>query len=232
MTSILDIQKLDGEKRKAQASIENSQENKLLQKFTNVMREGRTFVNNISNASGEMIAEYNELNTRYENLLAKIELINKVKLEKSDLDHVTEMVNNSNSLASECAIIEQRMRELTDKSAKLLSDYNVAMNQLKSTKQKVDALKDMIAKMQAQLKPNLDAIDKKIEELEPTIDKEILAKYKKMRADNVFPVFVRLNGDRCGGCQMSLPLGFIEKLKVKGTLACEECHRIIIYEDK
>lgn len=232
MTSILDIQKLDGEKRKAQASIENSQENKLLQKFTNVMREGRTFVNNISNASGEMIAEYNELHTRYENLLAKIELINKVKLEKSDLDHVTEMVNNSNSLASECAIIEQRMRELTDKSAKLLSDYNVAMNQLKSTKQKVDALKDMIAKMRAQLKPNIDAIDKKINELEPTIDKDILAKYKKMRADNVFPVFVKLNGDRCGGCQMSLPLGFIEKLKAKGTLTCEECHRIIIYEDK
>lgn len=232
MTSILDIQKLDGERRKAQASIENSQENKLLQKFTNVMKEGRTFVNNISNASGEMIAEYNELNSRYENLVAKIELASKIKLEKSDLEHVTEMVNNSNSLASECAIIEQRMRELTDKSAKLLSDYNVAMNQLKSTKQKVDALKDMIAKMQAQLKPNLDAIDKKIAELEPTIDKDILAKYKKMRADNVFPVFVRLNGDRCGGCQMSLPLGFIEKLKEKGTLACEECHRIIIYEDK
>ncbi len=232
MTSILDIQKLDGERRKAQASIENSQENKLLQKFTNVMKEGRTFVNNISNASGEMIAEYNELNSRYENLVAKIELASKIKLEKSDLEHVTEVVNNSNSLASECAIIEQRMRELTDKSAKLLSDYNVAMNQLKSTKQKVDALKDMIAKMQAQLKPNLDAIDKKIAELEPTIDKDILAKYKKMRADNVFPVFVRLNGDRCGGCQMSLPLGFIEKLKEKGTLACEECHRIIIYEDK
>ena len=61
MTSILDIQRLDGEKRKAQAGIDNSQENKLLQKFTNVMKEGRTFVNNISNASGEMIAEYNEL---------------------------------------------------------------------------------------------------------------------------------------------------------------------------
>lgn len=232
MTSILDIQKLDGEKRKAQSTIENSQENKLLQKFTNVMKEGRTFVNNISNASGEMIAEYNELSNKYENLLAKIEIINKMKLEKSDLEHVTEMVNNSNSLASECAMIEQRMKELTDKSAKLLNDYNVAMNQLKSTKQKVDALKDMIAKMQAQLKPNLDAIDEKIKELEPSINKDILAKYKKMREDNVFPVFVKLNGNRCGGCQMSLPLGFIEKLKEKGTLPCEECHRIIIYEDK
>ena len=232
MTSILDIQKLDGEKRKAQASIDNSQENKLLQKFTNVMKEGRTFVNNISNASGEMIAEYNELNKRYETLVGKIEIITKQKLEKSNLEHVTEMVNNSNALASECAMIEQRMKELTDKSAKLLSDYNVAMNQLKNTKQKVDALKEMIVKMQNQIKPTVDAIDKKIKELEPTVDKEILAKYKKMREDNVFPVFVKLNGNRCGGCQMSLPLGFIEKLKEKGTLPCEECHRIIIFEDK
>ena len=58
MTSILEIQKLDAQKRKAQAGIENSKENNLLKKFTNVMKEGRTFVNNISNASTEMIAEY------------------------------------------------------------------------------------------------------------------------------------------------------------------------------
>lgn len=232
MGSILDIQKLDGEKRKIINTVENSQENKLLKKFTDVMKEGRTFVNNISNAATELISEYNDMNKKYENLLGRVEIASKQTLEKSDLEHVSDMVSNTNSLASECAIMEQRIKELTDKSAKLLSDYNVVMNQLKSTKQKVDALKEMIVKMQALVNPKIVAIDKKITELESGVDSEILTKYKKMRDDNIFPVFVGLNGDRCGGCQMSLPLSFIEKLKVKRTLPCEECHRIIIFEDK
>lgn len=232
MTSILEIQKLDAQKRKAQAGIDNSKENNLLKKFTNVMKEGRTFVNNISNASTEMIAEYNELNKKYESLLAKIEIVSKQKIEKSDLENVTSMANTTNQLASECAIVEQRMRDLTDKSAKLLNDYNVAMNQLKATKQKVDALKDMIAKMQETITPQLQEIDKKIKALEPSVDQAILSKYTKMRDDNIFPVFVKLTGNRCGGCQMELPLSFIEKLKVKGSLPCEECHRIILFEEE
>lgn len=232
MTTILEIQKLEAQKRKAKASIENSKENKLLQQFTSVMKEGRNFVNNISNASSEMIAEYNELNKKYEILVGKVDIASKQEIEKSNLENLEGIISTSNSLASECAIIEQRMRELTEKSAKLLNDYNVAMNQLKNTKQKVDALKDMIAKMQESINPQILEIDKKIKALEPSIDKDIYEIYKKACSDNIFPVFVGLNGNRCGGCQMELPLSLLEKLKMNGRLRCEECHRIILFDDK
>lgn len=233
MTSILEIQKLDGQKRKAQSSINNSKESKLLQQFTNVMKEGRSFVANIANASTEMINEYNEINRKYEILKGKAEITQKQKVANSDLESLSKLVDSSNSLASECAMMEQRMRELMDKSTKLLNDYNTAMNQLKTTKQKVDTLKDMIAKMQEGIQPELKVLDEKIASLVPNVDPEIYAVYKKMRDDNIFPVYVRLNGNRCGGCQMELPLSFIEKLKLKGSLPCEECHRIILFsEDK
>ena len=232
MTTILEIQKLDAQKRKVKSSIENSKENKLLQQFTSVMKEGRTFINNISNASSEMIAEYNELNKRYEILAGKVEIASKQTIEKSSPENLAGIISTSNTLASECAIIEQRMRELTEKSAKLLNDYNVAMNQLKNTKQKVDTLKDMIAKMQEEINPQISDIDKKIKALEPEVDKDIYEIYKKMREDNIFPVFVGLNGNRCGGCQMELPLSLLEKLKANGKLKCEECHRIILFDDK
>ena len=228
MTTILEIQKLDAQKRKARAGIEASKENKLLRQFTNVMKEGRTFVANIAAAAGEMISEYNKVLKKYEMIAGKAEITAKQKPERSDLDSVSSLVDSTNSLASECAMMEQRMRELTDKSSKLLNDYNIAMNQLKNTKQKVDTLKDMIAKMQENLEPQLKEIDEKIKVLEPNVDKEAYAVYKKMRDDNIFPVYVKLNGNRCGGCQMELPLSFIEKLKSKGQLPCEECHRIIL----
>ena len=137
MTTILEIQKLDAQKRKAKAGVHSSKENKLLQQFTNVMKEGRTFVANIAAAAGEMIAEYNKILKKYEMSSGKAEITAKQKPENGDLESVNSIIDASNSLASDCAIMEQRMRELTEKSSKLLNDYNVAMNQLKNTKQKL-----------------------------------------------------------------------------------------------
>ena len=231
MTTILEIQKLDAQKRKARASVNNSKENKLLIQFTNVMKEGRNFVNAIAKASGELVSEYNDLYRKYETYKGKAEITAKQKVEGSSLDNLATFIDATNSLASDCAIIEQKLRDVKDKSTKLLNDYNIAMNQLKNTKQKVDTLKDMVNKMQENLTPQLAEIDEKIKQLEPNVDPKIYAVYTKMRDDNIFPVFVRLNGNKCGGCQMELPLSFIDKLKLKGSLPCEECHRIILFED-
>lgn len=232
MNTILEIQKLDALKRKSISDLNNSKESKLLDKFTRVMKEGKNFVASVSNTASEMITEYNEIAKKYEMYFSKAQITEKQNIEKSDLDGLTSMMESTNSLASECAFMEQRMRELTDKSTKLLNDYNLAMNQLKDTKKKVDTLKEMIAKMQENLKPQLDEIDKKIASLESKADKDAYELYKKMRNDNIFPVYVKLNGNRCGGCQMELPLSFVEKLRLKGQLPCEECRRIIIFDEK
>ena len=74
MTTILEIQKLDAQKRKARASVNNSKENKLLIQFTNVMKEGKTFVTNIAKAAGEMIAEYNTIKNQFDNLWFELHL--------------------------------------------------------------------------------------------------------------------------------------------------------------
>ena len=38
-------------------------------------------------------------------------------------------------------------------------------------------------------------------------------KYKTIQANGIFPVYVPLEGDFCGGCKVELSLNFIEKLK-------------------
>lgn len=228
MNAVLEIQKLEGTKRKLQANLNNSKEAKLLAEFTKVMKEGKQFVENVSEVASEMVKEYNEIEKKYNNYLAKAEITEKQSIEKSNLESLDMLVDSTSSLASDCSFMEQRMRELTEKSTKLLNDYTVAMNQLKDTKQKVNTLKQITLKMEENLKPQLEEIDNQILDLEKKASKEDLEVYKKMLNDNIFPVFVSLNGNRCGGCQMELPLSLVEKLKLKGRLHCEECRRIIL----
>lgn len=231
MKNILKIQELDRQIIKLKAGVKNSRENKLLEEFTKVMKEGRNFVNNIADASNEIMKEYNEISKQFELLNAKAEITAKLKPDVAGISNIGGIVDDANYLTSELAILEQHMRELTDKSARLLNDYNTAMNQLKDTKTKCDTLKEMIAKKKESIVPQITELQNKIKELESDVDATLYEKYKAMRSDNIFPVLVHLNGNRCGGCQMEQSLNFVQKLKQKGTLPCEECHRIIIADE-
>lgn len=228
MKNILKIQEIDRQIIKLKAGVKNCRESKLLEEFTKVMKEGRTFVNKIADVSNEIITEFNEINKKYELLSAKADITSKQKPEMVGLTNIGGLVDDANYLTSELALLEQRMRELTEKSARLLNDYNTAMNKLKDTKTKCDTLKEMLTKKKESLVPQVNELQNQIKALERDVDVTMYEKYKSMRNDNIFPVLVRLNGNRCGGCQMEQSLNFIQKLKQKGTLPCEECHRIII----
>ena len=60
---------------------------------------------------------------------------------------------------------------------------------------------------------------------------KLYEKYKSMRADKIFPVFVPLRNNCCGGCSMEQSLHFVQKLRQAGMLACENCGRIILSND-
>lgn len=233
MNNILEIQKLHLQRDKLVASVNSSKENKLLEKFTNIMKEGRNFVNKISSSASEMIAEYNRLKEQYDSLRNKAEdITSKQKVEQSSVEDITSFIDSTSTLASDLAVMEQKIKEVSEKSTSLLNDYNLTMGQLKNTKQKVDALRQMVAKQEEDIQPQLKEIDEKVKELEKDADKESYELYKKMRKDNIFPVFVKLVGNRCGHCRMELPLSFVERLKEKGKLQCEECHSFIMFDEK
>ena len=66
-------------------------------------------------------------------------------------------------------------------------------------------------------------------DIEPKVqDLDKYAKYKEMKEKGIFPVYVNIEDNFCGGCKVELSLNFIEKLKEKKMLSCEHCGRIIM----
>ena len=96
---------------------------------------------------------------------------------------------------------------------------------------KQDKLKEIIDQKQAGVLPDIEKKEAEIKKLESSVDKAMYEKYKSLRNDNIFPVFVHLRSNRCGGCQMEQSLNFVQKLKQNGMLPCEECRRIILADD-
>lgn len=230
MENILKIQKLDIEIRKLRRSVKTSKEQKMLNDCSQVMREGRIFVSQLEKDAQKLIEEFNQTNELYRNLLGKMDIQKKQKIDVSDLEHIDKIVEGTNIITADFAKLEQRVRNLKDKMERTLGDYNKAMQKLRATKNNLNKAKLAVAKLEETNAPKIDALKKQIKEIEPSCNAELLSKYKEMREDNIFPVFVGMEDNRCGGCRMELSLNFVEKLKQKGMLPCEECRRIILYK--
>ena len=73
----------------------------------------------------------------------------------------------------------------------------------------------------------METLKKQIKALEKGLDAELFSKYKELRKDGVFPMFVELNDKSCGGCRTNLPSSTLERIKEHGYIRCENCRRII-----
>ncbi|MDD4350667.1 MAG: hypothetical protein PHP83_00570 [Clostridia bacterium] len=232
MNNIFKIQEIDGEIIKLKRSINNSIENKQLNMLSDIMREGKSFIKQTENSAEQLLKEFNELKRDYEKQFGNSEITLKQKIENTSIDNIHNLIVDTNGLAGNFAEMEQMSKNLNERIQRLLNDYKSAMTKLKITKEKYNFLKEKVSKLEQGVQPQVEKFKEQIAVLAKDADPEMYEIYKKLRQDNVYPVFVRLENNRCGGCKMEMSLNFIEKLKGKKMLHCEECRRIIINDSK
>lgn len=231
MKNIFKIQEIDGEILKLKRGVNNSVESKQLNMLSDIMREGKYFIKQTENSAEQLLAEFNNIKKDYEKQFGNSEIVMKQKIENATSDNIHDLIIDTNSLAGNFAEMEQMAKNLNDRIQRLLNDYKSAMTKLKMTKEKYTILKEKVAKLEQNVHPQIEKLKEQIAVLAKDADPEMYEIYKKFRQDNVYPVFVKLENNRCGGCKMELSLNFIEKLKGKKMLHCEECRRIIINDD-
>lgn len=231
MKTVLKIQELERQIRKLSASVNNSRENAMYDKIKENRKAVRDNLNNIEHNAGVLAKQFDQIRQRYEQLSAKSEITSKLKPDMAGIGNIATIVEDANYLTSELAKLEQKMRELNKNVNELVVAHNRSYAELKTMTSQQNALKNEIQSKEANILPQKAEIETQIKALEPKADKAIYEKYKSMCKDNIFPVFVPLRNNCCGGCSMEQSLHFVEKLKKNGMLACENCGRIILADD-
>ncbi len=231
MKNILKIQELEREIRKLSASSGSSRESAEYEQIKENRRIIRDNITSLEQAAGTIAKQLEQITNRYEQLQAKAEITNKQKPEIADVNNISTIVEDANYLTSELAKIEQKMRELNDRSTKLVNEFNIAMTNQYNMRTRQSQLKQILDQKQANVLPLIEEKQAQIKKLEADVDKSMYEKYRNLVKDNIFPVFVHLKDNRCSACRMEQSLHFIQKLKQTGMLSCEECRRIILADD-
>ena len=112
-------------------------------------------------------------------------------------------------------------KKITDMSNKL---SNLGRSVSKSSMQVNQILKDF---ERSTIEPQIEQIKSQLASLEKQVEPRLMARYKQARHDGIFPVFVSLENNSCGGCRMELSAAYKNKLKEQGYVECEQCKRLI-----
>lgn len=112
---------------------------------------------------------------------------------------------------------DRQQREIRVRAAKVKAEFDQLRSQydqkFKAQKQKLDQLKATAAQ-------EADGIDPKL-----------MTRYKEIRK-HCFPPMALLSGDRCGGCNMSLPSVVMRDIHSGEKLVeCDNCGRIIFAQE-
>lgn len=229
MKTILEIQKLDRQIRALNREVDFCQASKDFKTYLKILKEGKERFEKLEAQSREIISNYEVSANRLGKYVGTADIVKKRNQDNISLDNISNLITDANSLVGELSEENRHVEDLVRKSEEIVRKSAELSQKLTEAKRRSSVYKAKIEEKRQEVAPKIAEIEKQIKQLESKVeDKTLYAKYKTMKENGIFPVFVPLEGDFCGGCKVELPLNFIEKLKVQNMLPCEHCGRIIM----
>ena len=230
MNKILEYQKLDLDLMKLKKSNQNNEDKDNMMKLKKFIMDAYEKSNQLDNLAKSMLNDYNKLKKQYEANCNKVQELTMKKIDSVELDEIDEMLSLINSLSSELFLLDRDINIIITKMKNSLKDFEVTKNKTKAAKQIYNESKTKYEKGIEDLKPKIQEIENKMKSLEKDLNPVLFAKYKAIKNDKIFPVFVSFANGNCSGCRVEIPTSKINKLKSEGSIVCEQCHRIIYYK--
>ena len=227
MEKILEYQKIDAEIIKLDKEIENSGEIEIINKMSAFYKEMQSKLLAIEKEAANISKEYMETLSVYEKNVEESKKLSGKKIDNLSGDKLEENLEIANKISGDLFSLERKLNLILTSITNILKEFEVSKNKVILAKNKYNEAKAKLDKLKQSIKPQKATYIKELKKLEKDLDANLFAKYKALKNDNVFPVFVNLIDKRCGYCRFELPSGKLDKLKNEEFMICEQCRRII-----
>lgn len=231
MKELLKYQELDIELKKIEKKVNGSEYFKNVNKSKEIAKKSQNRMIEVNNEAQKVSDEINKIisvkvkgidlvkkytETNLENLNEKevLEIVNKIKPIKKNLDELISRLN----------ILESKMVNLLDEFENLKKQIISSKKIYEDNKLKLEDLKQLV-------EPEIEKAKVVLQNQEKKVNPDLIQKYRNLKREGVFPVLVQIkDGKNCGYCRVEQSMHKLEKLKLTGFTDCEQCHRIIISE--
>ena len=229
MKTILEIQKLDRQIRSLNREVEKCPASIDFKNYKKILQEGKARFEQLEAQASDILRKYEKAMSVLDKSKGQSEILKKQNKPAINLENAGTLISEVNSLVGDLSEENRRVEDMVRRAEEIVRKSAELSNKLTEAKMRSNSIKAKIEAKKQEVAPKIAELEKKIKELEPkVVDKEKYDKYNQMKEKGIFPVYVTLEENFCGGCKVELPLNFVERLKEKTMLPCEHCGRIIM----
>ena len=229
---VLEYQELDKKIRNIKKEVNGGNAQNNIDNISNSIKTWQTKILELEEISKELLSSLSKLMEVEKKGIAYVEKCKKTNLDKMTKEELEDFDAKASQTAKQLAELEARISAHNAEVKKVVLDYKMYRKKILDAKEQRDSLKTETAQKMEDRQPDIEDLKKEQEKLEKQIEANVLAKYKQVKQEGIFPVFVPLVDKRCGGCRVELSSSALEKLKNGDIYECERCRRIIYIDKK
>jgi len=208
--------------------------------YPKLLEQLRTEVSDLEKEFGETRDEVADLKKTIR--LKELELeTTREKLSASQQRLLTVQSNKEyDAVQHEIMASEETIAQLEEETIRLMEDLDIAEKKVEELEEKLSAASENnkvqireIEQKNAKIEDKVDNIRKKHDALASSIDKRILATYKRIREGTQGHAIVKVISRACGGCFQTLPPRQCQEIKRMSNISyCEACGRILVWDEE
>ncbi len=223
-------QETDAKLREIEVELSNSEERKKYMTARKFLEGYNDNVNKIDSRAKELIAVLKNLNKVYSELSENAKEFEPVLESCEDENEIAFLQKKADELLAKLSKLESEIGTLTEEMNSLLGTYSQLNSKGRVARAQYDEFSVKYKELKEAKKAEMTKIEKELKELEKDIDPTLMAKYKAKRADKMFPILFKLNGNMCGKCMMEVSMSEVVKLNGGAVIECDNC-RSLIYKE-
>lgn len=228
LTNLLKYQELDEKLYNVEQRLTKSPARKRAGELSKIAKNAQVKSNELEAEASKVLKEIEDVKVKFEENKKSLQnLLNRDldKLTMEDLDKITSL---KAKILSNLNYLEKHLQKHAELVNRILMDFNKTKKMYDEARVQFIECKNKIDEETKTLEPEKERLTNELEELSKSVEKNLLAEYKKRRNDNIFPVVVPLEGTNfCGRCRMELPMVAISRIKDVGVITCEHCKRLV-----
>lgn len=221
----LEYQSLDSQLLKLERQLMGDPSRQNIAKLSTVIKNLQSKLIELDNEAEKATREFEKLSGEYEKKKDLLQSMNKNK--DSSAETLQSQISSLNALVGELSSMERVLSSRAESISNILKNFDYCKTSIVTNKEKYRMCKEKSSSIEGTLLPQIEKVRGELLSMEKSLDSKFLAHYKRLRQSNVWPVFVPLRNNACGGCAMGLSSALLNKVHSNGYIECEQCGRFI-----
>ena len=228
LENILKYQEIEGDLIAEENELLKSKDREKAAEIQQTLKNQHSRLVALDNQASKVNASYKKATEKYNEFLKKLEVLEK-EMESADADKTAVYEKAYKDFSAVANTLEKDISNIYTLIQQISKEYEEIIRKSKTEREKFDKYKASYAKLKAEKEPKIANAKSELAAQAKKVDAKLMGVYNQKRDSKMFPIFVALAANKCGGCRMEISASKLGQMKTNeyGVIECENCGRFI-----